>query len=347
MMNHQTRQKLAVASLTVVCMIASMFLVHAQAQNLSSNNLTVAGASPGGLWSSLGLGLDKVVSSEYPGSTVTYQTSSGGLANAKLVADKKVPLGIVSDMELKSAWEGTGVFRGRPQKDLRVLFRLFNAESRFQANHILLNRNFAREHGIESFDDLIRTKPDIRVAVNRPGNMDGDLGIAILEALGASIREIESWGGQVIRAATGEQTNLMTDRRLDLSNFGVSYNHASIRQMSNSIPLKMMDLTEPVAARVVANIGGKSCKFLKDEYDFLDTDATTVCTGTVLVASKDMDNDTAYALTKAMIENLDAFKSAHPQLAKVTTRESVAEGSVAPRHSGAERALREAGLLGN
>ena len=345
MLNHKNRTKQGTVLLAVICLCAWMFPFPSQAQNLGSKNLTVAGASPGGLWSALGIGLDKVVSGEYPGATVTYQTSSGGLANAKLVADGKVPLGIVSDMELKSAWEGTGVFRGRPQKDLRVLFRLFNAESRFQANHILMNRNFAREHGIETFDDLVRLKPAIRVAVNRPGNMDGDLGIAILEALGASIRNIESWGGQVIRAATGEQTNLMTDRRLDMSNFGVSYNHASIRQMSNAIPLKMMDLTEPVAARVVAGIGGKTCKFLKDEYDFLDIDATTVCTGTVLVASRHMDDNTAYALTRAMIENLDAFKSAHQQLAKATTPESVAEGSIAPRHPGAERALREAGLL--
>lgn len=347
MWNFHFRQKQLIALLSGFCIVITFGLTPLHAQSLKNKNLTVAGASPGGLWSSLGVGLDKAVNKAYPGATVTYQTSSGGLANAKMVADKKVPLGIVSDMELKSAWEGTGVFRGRAQKDLRVLFRLFNAESRFQAIHLLLNRNFAAEYDIDTFEDLVRKKPSIRVAVNRPGNMDGDLGIAILEALGASVANIESWGGRVIRAATGEQTNLMTDRRLDLSNFGASYNHASIRQMANAIPLKMMDLTQPVAETVVSNIGGKPCRFEKDEYDFLEHDAITVCTGTVLVASKDMDDETAYAITKAMIDNIDAFKSSHQQLAKVTTLDSIAEGSVAPRHPGAERALREAGLISN
>ena len=51
-------------------------------------NLTLAGASPGGLWSRIGLGLDKAIAKAYPGSTVTYQTGSGGIANAKLVQDK-------------------------------------------------------------------------------------------------------------------------------------------------------------------------------------------------------------------------------------------------------------------
>ena len=308
-------------------------------------NLTVSGASPGGLWSALGLGLDKVINKAYPGSTITYQTSSGGLANAKLVADNKVPLGIISDMELKSAWDGTGVFKGKPQQDLRVLFRLFTAESRFQATHLIMNRDYATEQGIQSFADIVAKKPALRVAVNRPGNIDGDTGIAILEALGASLDTIKSWGGQVIRGATNEQTGLMADRRLDLANFGVSYNHASVTEMANAIPLMMLDVTEPVANKVVASIGGKVCQFKKDEYSFLEHDSTTVCTGAVLVVNKSMDDDTAYAITKAMIENLDAFKSAHRLLAEATTAESIAEGAVAPWHPGAERALREAGLI--
>ena len=44
-------------------------------------NLTVCGASPGGLWSLLGAGLDVTLKAAYPVSTVTYQTSSGGYAN--------------------------------------------------------------------------------------------------------------------------------------------------------------------------------------------------------------------------------------------------------------------------
>jgi hypothetical protein len=315
------------------------------AAGLKQNNLTVGGASPGGLWSSLGVGLDKVIDAAYPGSTITYQTSSGGLANAKMVEDNKIPLGIVSDVELKAAWVGTGVFKGHPQKDLRVLFRLYTAESRFQAIHLILNRDYANKYNVKTFSDIVSKKLKIRAAVNRPGNMDGDTGIAILDALGASIKNIESWGGQVIRAATREQTSLMTDRRLDLINYGISYNHASIREMTNSVPSMMMDLTEPVAQNVVDNIGGKTCIFKKNEYDFLDNDAFTVCTGVVLIANKNMDDDTAYALTKAMIEHLDAFKSVHQQLALATSLESIAEGSVAPRHPGAERALRESGLL--
>ncbi len=334
-----------VSRLSAWVLVSCMLALPVQADSFGVQNLTVSGASPGGLWSALGVGLDKVINKAYPGSTITYQTSSGGLANARLVTDNKVPLGIVSDMELKSAWEGTGVFRGKPQKDLRVLFRLFNSESRFQATHLLINRDYANKHGISGVADIVSKKPAIRVAVNRAGNMDGDTGIAILEAIGASVANIESWGGQVVRAATNEQTGLMADRRLDLANFGVSYHHASVTEMANAIPLMMLDLTVPIAEKVAASIGGKVCSFRRDEYSFLDHDSTTVCTGAVLVANKSMSEDTAYALTKALIDHLDEFRSAHRLLTEATTLQGIAEGAVAEWHPGAERALREAGLI--
>lgn len=308
-------------------------------------NLTVSGASPGGLWSAFGVGLDRVVKTSYPDATVTYQTSSGGLANARLVADDKVHLGIVSDMELMTAWQGTGVFLDRPQKNLRVLFRLFNPDSRFQALHVILNRNYAIEHGIQTFADIGLKKPSIRIAVNRPGNLDGDTGIAILEAAGLPLNQIEAWGGRTLRAATREQAGLMADRRLDMIVFGIAYNHSSVQEMSNAVPLMMLDVTEQVAAEVTAVMGGRPCVIKRNEYTFLDHDATTVCTGAVLIASSSMDDEIAYALTKTMLDNLEIYKETHPQLARVTTLQTVAEASVAPRHPGAERALREAGLI--
>ena len=76
----------------------------------------------------------------------------------------------------------------------------------------------------------------------------------------------------------------------------------------------------------------------------MDQDVTSICTVAVLITNDSMDEATAYELTKALIDNLSEFQSAHAQLAKVTLAD-IAEGSYAPRHPGALRALREAGLI--
>ena len=170
------------------------------AANAQPYNLTIAGYSPGGLVSTVGVGMDAALSAAYPGSTVTYQTSSGGLANAMLLEQKKVPLGFVSDTEILVATKGKPPFKA-PLKDLRMLFNSYTPESRFQLTHTLVNKDWAEKHGIKTFEDIAKKKPPMRIAVNRPGNMDGDVSIASLAAIGVSLDDIQKWGGQVVRAA--------------------------------------------------------------------------------------------------------------------------------------------------
>ena len=56
---------------------------------VAKDNYIMAGASPGGLWSLLGAGVDKAMRASHPNATVTYQTSGGGFANAAQIASKK------------------------------------------------------------------------------------------------------------------------------------------------------------------------------------------------------------------------------------------------------------------
>src|SRR5690606_36396152 len=86
-------------------------LVLAGPASAQKYNVTVAGYSPGGLVSTVGAGLDAALNAAYPGSTVTYQTSSGGLANAMLLQQKKVPLAFISDTELAVAIQGKLPFK--------------------------------------------------------------------------------------------------------------------------------------------------------------------------------------------------------------------------------------------
>ena len=321
--------------------IAAAFAVAlggtAQAQTYQ---LTLAGASPGGLWSTIGAGLDKALSKAYPGSTVTYQTGSGGLANAKLVSDGKVPMGIAADMELAAAYRGTGPFKGHPLKNLRTLFRAYSAQSRFQYDYVLVNGDVAKKYGIETMADLKKHAGDIRIAFNRPGNMDGNIGMAIMKDSGIPINSFK----QVVRAASKEMTSLMLDRRVDAIVLGIAYNHPVIRQMENGIPLKMLDVGQKVSAKVASDFGGQVCTIKANEHKFISKDKRSVCVGAVVVVNKDMPDKEAYNIVKGLLANLNDFKSAHRLLKKEVTPKTVAEPSIAPQHPGALKAFKEAGL---
>jgi TRAP transporter TAXI family solute receptor len=306
-------------------------------------NLTIAGYSPGGLISTIGAGMDAALAAAYPGSTVTYQTGSGGLANAMLVEQKKVPLGFVADTELAVAVKGKPPIN-KELKDLRLLFHAYAPGSRFQATQVLANKDWAEKHGIKTFADIAAKKPPMKIAVNRPGNMDGDVSLATLEAIGVSPKDIESWGGQVVRAASREMTSLMLDRRIDVAHLGISYNHPRVREMANGVDLVMLPMSEEVAKKVSEELGAEPCAFKADEYKFLASDSASVCVGMNVIARADLDEQTAYNITKALVEQIEKYQAAHRLLKKAVTKETLAQSGQAPFHPGAAKYFKEKGL---
>jgi hypothetical protein len=58
-----------------------------------------------------------------------------------------------------------------------------------------------------------------------------------------------------------------------------------------------------------------------------------------------MDEKLAYNITKGIVEQVDKYKAAHRLLQRAVTVESLTEKGQAPFHPGAERYLKEKGLL--
>jgi TRAP transporter TAXI family solute receptor len=306
-------------------------------------NLTIAGYSPGGLVSTVGAGLDRALNAAYPGSTITYQTSSGGLANAMLLDQKKVPLALISDVELDVALKGKAPFKA-PIKDIRLLFHPYSPSARFQASHFLANKDWADKHGIKTLADVASKKPPMRIAVNRPGNLDGDVSIGLMAAQGISLDDVKKWGGQVVRAASQEMTSLMLDRRLDVVSFGISINHPRIQEMANGLELVMLPVDEAIAKKVGDDLGGQPCTIKAGEYKFLASESSSICVGMNVLVRADLDEKTAYNVTKGITDNLDKYQAAHRLLAKAVTLQTWSEKGLAPFHPGAAKYYKEKGL---
>ena len=307
-------------------------------------NLTLTGASPGGLWSALGTGMDAALAKAYPGSTITYQTSSGGLANIPLVAQGRAPIGIASDGELKVAVTGAAPFKA-PVAGVRVLARVYAPASRFQMTHVIVSKAFVDQHGIRSFKDIVDKKLPLRVAINRRGNLDGDVSEALMETMGASAKAIESWGGQVVRAASKEMSSLYQDRRIDMMNYGIAFNHPSIQEAVKAVDSVLLDIPDDVARKVAERFGGEPCDVKPDEYKWSPAGATNVCVGAVFVVSEKMDAGLAYNLARTMVEQIEEFKNRSHRAIKATlTPQVIAARAAAPFHPGAAKYYREKGL---
>ncbi len=304
-----------------------------------SYKMTLSGASPSGLWTVLGVGIDGAVKASFPGSTVTYQTSGGGLANIALIDQGKVELGIAHDAELRIATEG-GKPYAKPITSLRAIALLYD----WAPMQMIVTKAFANKYGIRSFDDIALKKPPLRVAFNKRGNITEHVAVKMFNAIGVNLEDITKWGGDVIYAASDEQGDLIKDKRIDMFTNGVFVRTSFIVQAGDAVELVLLPVSEGVIKKVSRELGVAAFVVKGGSYPWQAEDVPTVALGGLLIANAKMEEKTAYDLAKALHKNISKLQAAHPTL-KAVTPEFLASQKIIPYHKGAEKYYREAGLL--
>lgn len=327
-------KKFALAASLTFGMFGATGTVHAQ-----SYNMALCGASPGGMWSLVGTGVDAAVKASYPNSTITYQTSSGGPANVMQVKKGVCDLGIANDADLVFAAKGQEPFKS-PVEGTQALAVLFD----WLPVMWIARQDWAEEYGIEDIGDLAEKKPPVNMVFNRRGLLTSQITESTLEAMGVTVEDIESWGGSIQYQASGEQGNLMQNGRVDLLANTLFEGHRSLSEMSQSTDLTMLSVPEAVNETLIEQYSLKPWTVEAGTHPWQDNDATTVTTGIILFADESMDEETAYNLTKAMIDNPDRMAAVSNAMAPFEPKVMI-DQSAAPFHPGAIRAYKEAGLM--
>lgn len=304
-----------------------------------SYNLTVSGASPGGLWSLLGAGLDSALKEDFPGSTVTYQTSGGGIANVAILQRDDANLAIIEDSVLQLARDGEAPFREPVNDDIRVLAYLYT----WSPMQAVIRESVAERYGIKNFEDISEVEAPLTIAINRRGNIASNISEVMLETIGAGPDELKSWGGDIIYAASGEQTSLIQDRRIDMFLNSLFVGQASIMQAASSVDLKLLSLADETINIVAERAGTNPFVIPGGAYEWAPGDTPTVTVSAALAVRSDMDEDMAYDLTKAFYENYEKIAGVHSAM-RTLTPEIMASVEVVPYHNGAARYLSEVGL---
>ncbi len=273
-------------------------------------NLTLCGASPGGLWSLLGAGVDAAVKAKFPGSTVTYQTSGGGLANVGQLDQGNCELAIIHDAEAKAAISGLPPFK-EPVNVMSTLAHLYTWAP-FQA---IVNADVAAEYGLETLEDVAKAEAPIQIVLNRRGNIVSAIGESILTAAGASPENIKAWGGDVQYAASREQGALMRDRRIDLLVNSLFVNHSSIRELASAIDVKLLPISDETAQKVIAEWDIQGFTIPNAAYDWTGADIGTVTVAAQLFVRTDADPAMVKDIASALVEHSDQLQGVHKAMA--------------------------------
>lgn len=305
---------------------------------VSAKNLTLCGASPGGLWSLLGAGLDAAAKAADKNTTITYQTSSGGYANVLQVKRKKCDLGIIHVGEGVQAKNGGAPFKS-PVKGFSVLTVMYD----WAPMQWIVTKEFSDKHGIKTLADIATKKPAMRLILNRRGILPSQLGELTLKASGVTLKDITSWGGKIEFQASGNASEIMQNRRADLWANAVFIGSGKIRRVAKSVPVTLLSVPDKAIQAAVKTFGARPWTIKAGAYPWLKRDIKTHAARAVLIVDDSMSENDAYKLTKAILENVAKVQGVHKAM-KGFTPQLMASLEELPYHPGAKKAYKEAGV---
>jgi len=195
-------------------------------------------------------------------------------------------------------------------------------------------------------DAGIHTLADLKgktVNIGNPGSGQRGNAIDVLGAAGIDWQTDIS--AQGVKAA--EQDAVLQDGLIDAFFYTVGHPSGAItqafagqRRKVHFVPITGMDALCEKSPYYTPGVIPASL-YLGEGAD----DVPTIGVMTTVVTSANVPEEIVYAVTRAVFENLEAFKRKHPAFERLDAREMVTKGLFAPIHPGAMRYYREAGLL--
>jgi TRAP transporter TAXI family solute receptor len=296
----------------------------AQAANADwPNSLTLATASPGGVYIIYGEALAKILTDKL-GIAVNPLPTQGPVHNVKLLDSGGAQLGFTTMGVAAQGWNGTGDWTdGKRFRNMRALFPMYDTP--FQA--IVLQRS-----GIATIEQLNGK----RVGVGPRAGTGSTYIPAVLKALGISADVTNgSFDHMADELFSGDYDAVMT------------LTGAPVPAIVAGAEQKPFILVRPSPEQINAVRKAipefSPSKIPAGTYSFLDKDYDTFGVFNFAIGRSDLPDDLVYQLVKAAFENQPTLLKAH-STARETIPQNVVKDSFLPLHPGALRYYREIGV---
>ncbi len=289
--------------------------------------INFAGGATGGAYLVIAIGMSKIVEQHVPGIRTSAQVTGGGFENARLVGTKRAEIGLTTPDVAYFAIRGGGTFKPGEKYELRALMGGHSSIQHFVT---------LEEISIKSIKDY-RGR---RVSLGQPGSATEVLGSAILEVYGITKKDLKAEYLTQTEAIAALRDGTV-DATIQLSGVpGGALVDLAARNNARFIPIEP-DMMEAIIKK---HPYWYSSRIPAGTYRGVKEDVPAVAAGTVVIVHKDFDEDLAYKITKAILENSKELAEMHGA-GKEYTFENAGKGVPIPFHPGAERYLREKGVL--
>lgn len=324
-MIHSPFKKISLI-LAAACMFA------AAAHSVSAQQVLIGTGSPQGVYYHVGRAICRIMDrvDPVPGLTCQALATSGSANNIQRIRLGELQVALVQSDIQAFAVKGTGAFAPvGPDDSLRSLFSVHS-----EPFTLVVRKN----SGIRSLADLAGR----RVNIGNPGSGQRGTMEAVMKAMG--------WTRNSFLLSTqlsaAEHSFALCNDRVEAIVYTVGHPNSSVAKATGLCNARIVEVSGSEIDEMISNVpyyataeipGG----IYSDNPDSVKTFGVIA----TVVASADLDEETAYQIVAHVFDNIEAFRAAHPALGGLDTTEMMTAGLTAPLHPGALRYFQERGLL--
>lgn len=303
-------------------------------------SLTITAGSPGGGYFKAAAAFGEYIKQDIPGTSVTV-IPGGGWANVERLdpAAATADIAVLENALASMAYEGTGPTGKKYDFSMLAAFRQPGA-----AQAVIVD-----SADIKSFEEIKEKKYPIKIAMFERHQLATAQALAILEAYGITVEDIESWGGKVIFTSHGEGIRMIMDGLADMWFTGGSYYpHSQYIKLGSKKPFRLLPINKGVAQQVADRFGQEIMEVPAGIYD--DNNGqndgywspATIVTFGVRTALPD---DLVYELAKALANHQKEFWEVHRMHKFYRPEVAWQNVGTAPLHPGAVKFYKENGYM--
>ncbi|MCA1927163.1 MAG: TAXI family TRAP transporter solute-binding subunit [Calditerrivibrio sp.] len=300
-------------------------------------NLIIATATPGGTYYPVGVAIGTLISIKLKASKgiqATAINSAGSGENISMMKKKEADLAILQSLFALEAYNGEGLYAGKPEKDFRSITMLWQ-----NVEHFPILKEYVKTGNMSDLANL-KGKP---FSIGKRGSGTEGSGRVILSALGYNPDK----DFRLEFLDYNQSIDAMMNKRVGAANIPAGPPASAITQLyaqtgeKGAIVLDFTDeqlnkirKTHPIWTRFVIKAG---------TYPGQTKDINTIGQPNILVVRKDLSEETVYLVTKTIYENLQFLSNIHPATKELSLKEAL-DGLPVPLHPGAAKFYKEKGI---
>lgn len=267
----------------------------------------------------------------------------GGTQNPPLIDKGDVEMGWGLPPLLNAAWNGEDPY-DKPPHNGKKMQNLRSIAGGMSVN--TFHFYVGAETPFKTMDEIFKQKKAMRIAISPVGTSDEWVFRKVLSFYGMDYKELEAAGFKFFRGSYSEQASNFKDRNVDAVFTFLALPGAAVTEASIGRSLRLLNFPQGLLDSLTKfGLGtGTIPKGTYPQAANAGEEIVSATMGSVIVANREISNDVAYTIAKAIGENLDRFRKIHASLQTYQARDG-AKPSGIPLHPGAEKYYREKGYV--